>query len=76
MNGSFANLACSASQPATAPGTVTLKTPLCGISVTPAAAASAVGVRAAPFARRNSGVRPEGAQPLAFSPYSFPVFAS
>ena len=53
----------SASQPATAPGTVTEKMPLLGIRVRPRSA-------------RSCGVRPVGAQPEALSPCSFPVFAS
>jgi hypothetical protein len=51
------------SQPATAPGTVTVKMPL-------------PGIRVAPLAFTTSGVRPVGAHPPALSPYSFPLFAS
>src|SRR6516225_755177 len=50
-------------QPSTAPGTVTVSMPLAGIFVMP-------------LLFRYSIVSPLGAQPLAFSPYSLPVFAS
>src|SRR4051794_22789224 len=50
----------SASQPATAPGTVTVWMPLCGIALSPCDLSSA-------------GVSPAGAQPQAFNPCSAPV---
>ena len=62
-NGLVPNLARIASQPATTPGTVTEWMPFCGILVIPLAA-------------RNSTVRPDGAQPLEFKPWTVPVFAS
>ena len=53
----------NASQPATAPGTVTVWMPPCGI----------VGDA---LAFQQLGVSPAGAQPQLFSPWSVPVFAS
>jgi imidazolonepropionase-like amidohydrolase len=62
-SGFVPNLSRSACHPATAPGTVTDAAPSRGIVATPLAAS-------------DSGVRPVGAQPDAFRPWSFAAFAS